>query len=231
MLTDDFIDECMDDTLEISATDATYAAQRTRVLRCAQQALEIIAVADEWDFLMVTGGTTTLSSGAYSAVTPSGFFKVSSNGSVWIQNDYELQRADLQWVNRIRKGKGTSSSKPEFYAIAGQDSSTKRPLLITDAISDATYTLEIDYQKVCPTLVDTDGATNGLDTIPNEHVRSVLKPAVIELLLSGQGDGRVIGELGPRGKAALAAMKAHRNMQEPDDSRLGDMGLGRWGMH
>jgi hypothetical protein len=74
-------------------------------------------------------------------------------------------------------------------------------------------------------------ATNGLDIFPDEHARSVLKPAVAELLLSLSGDGRVVTELGPRGKAALAQMKARRNQQQPDESRLGDLGLNRWGMH
>jgi hypothetical protein len=361
MLTDDLIDEIMEDTLEISATDGTYAAQRARVLRVTQQAAEIVALADDWEFLMVTGATTTLTAGDYSAVVPSGFLKVGHDGSVWIQNDCELKRADLQWVNRIRKQRATSRAKPQYYAIAGQDPTTRRPLIIVDALSDATYTLEIDHQKVCPTLVDveesltngnlTDGlswsatgdfaltsdaatythstgvgtflqtsaaarvpwasdginatftftytvssvtgtpvpvipntfaltqqsleivpgtytleftgkattlgdfkisctsattatitfdncslrmsndATNGLDIFPDEHARSVLKPAVAELLLSLSGDGRVVTELGPRGKAALAQMKARRNQQQPDESRLGDLGLNRWGMH
>lgn len=232
MLMDDFVDDVIADGLEVDPTDSTYAAQRARVTRLSQQALEIICLSDDWDFLQVTGGTTTVTAGGYSAVAPSGFMKVGSNGSVWIQNDVELKRADPQWVNRIRKLKGTGRSKPEFYAISGQDSTTRRPLIIFDALSDATYTIELDYIKTCPTLVDaSDLTTNGLNQIPDEHVRSVLKPAVMELLLSGEGDGRVIGELGPRGKAALASMKAHRNQQEPDGSRLGDLGLRTWGMH
>lgn len=232
MLMDDFIDLVLEDHLEVSSTDSTYTAQRTRVKRAAQAALQIIYLADDWDFKYVTGGTTTLTAGAYSAVAPSGFMQVGHNGSVWLQNDIELERADPRWVNRIRKERGTTErAKPQFYAVAGQDSSTKRPLLIFDALSDATYTVELDYEKVCPTLVDDSGATNGLDTIPDEHVLSVLLPATVELLASGQGDGRVVGELGPRGKAALASMKAHRNQQRPDDSRLGDMGLNRYGMH
>lgn len=230
MQAEDFIDEVLEDALEVSATDATYTAQRTRVLRMTQAALQIIWIADEWDFRQVIGGTTTLSSGAYTAVTPSGFQTLGSNGSVWIQNDYELGKADAKWVNRIRKQNGTGTGKPQHFAIAGQDSSTKRPTLVFDAIADATYTIEIDYEKVCPTLVDTD-TSSGLDQFPDEHVQSVLLPATIELLSSGQGDGRVISELGPRGKAALASMKAHRNQQLPDDMRLGDLGLRRFGMH
>lgn len=227
---DDLIDELMEDTLEISATDSTYVAQRTRCLRAIQAASQIVCLADDWDFLFVTGGTTTLSAGAYSAVVPVGFLKVGFNGSVWLQNDTELQRADPQWVNRLRKGKGTDQTKPAFYAIAGQDSSTKRPLIIVDSLSDAAYTIEIDYQKVCPTITDAT-SSSGLDQIPDEHVQSVIKPAVVELLQSGQGDGRVISELGPRGRAALASMKSHRNQQQPDDSRLGDLGVGTWRMH
>jgi hypothetical protein len=361
MLMDEFVDTCMEDVLEISATDGTYVAQRARVTRITQQALEQVWVADEWDFRQVIGGTTTLAAGDYSAVAPSGFMQIGSNGSVWIQNDCELQRADAKWVNKIRKQNGTNRAKPQYYAVAGQDSTTKRPLIIFDAISDAAYTIELDYERTCPTLVDveesltngnlTDGlswsatgdfaltsnaatythstgvgtflqtsaaarvpwasdginatftftytvssvtgtpvpvipntfaltqqsleivpgtytleftgkattlgdfkisctsattatitfdnlslrmsneATNGLDIFPDEHARSVLKPAVAELLLSLSGDGRVVTELGPRGKAALAQMKARRNQQQPDESRLGDLGLNRWGMH
>jgi hypothetical protein len=231
MLTDDYIDNVMTDVLEISATDSTYTAQRARVLRITQAVCQQVILADEWEFRQVIGGTTTLSAGAYSAVTPSGFHTIGSNGSCWIQNDYELQKADAKWINRLRKQNGTGTGKPQHYAVAGQDSTTKRPLLIFDAISDGTYTIELDYERTCPTLVDTDGATNGLDVFPNEHVQSVILPATIELLASAQGDGRVIGELGPRGKAALAAMKAHRNQQLPDDMRLGDLGLRRFGMH
>lgn len=230
MQAEDLIDEIIEDHLEVDATDATNAAQRTRVLRCAQAALQIIWIADEWDFRQVIGGTTTLSSGAYTAVTPSGFQTLGSNGSVWLQNTYELGKADEKWVNRIRRQNGSTSGRPMHFAIAGQDSSTKRPTLIFDAIADATYTIELDYEKVCPTLTDADTAS-GLDQFPDEHVQSVLKPAVIELLSSGSGDGRVISELGPRGKAALASMKAHRNQQLPDDMRLGDLGLRRWSMH
>ncbi len=231
MTTDALIDAVLDDVLEVSSSDSTYTAQRARVLRIAQGALQQIWVADEWEFRQVIGGTTTLSSGAYSAVTPSTFHTLGSQGSLWIQNDYELQKADAKWVNRIRKGRGTSTGKPEFFAIAGQDSSTKRPLFIFDVIADAAYTLEVDYERVCPTLVDASDSTNQLDLLPDEHAESVLKPAVIELVASSQGDGRVIGELGPRGKAALAQMKAHRNQQLPDDMRLGDLGLRRFGMH
>lgn len=227
---DDLIDELMEDTLEISATDSTNAAQRTRCLRAIQAALQIIYMADDWDFKQVLAGTTTLSAGGYSAVAPSGFMQVGHNGSVWLQNDVELERADARWVNRIRRDRGTSRAKPQFYAVSGQDSTSKRPLIIFDALSDAAYTIELDYEKICPTITDATSAS-GLDTIPEEHVQSVLKPAVVELLLSGTGDGRVISELGPRGKAALAQMKARRNQQRPDDSRLGDLGLNRYGMH
>ena len=230
MQMDDFIDLVLEDALEVSATDATYAAQRTRVKRMTQAALQIIWISDEWDFRFVTGGTTTLAQGAYSAVAPSGFHRISSDGQVWLQNDCEVKRADATWVNRIRRQNGTSQAKPQHYAIKGQDSSTKRPLIIFDALSNAAYTIELDYEKVCPTLVDTD-TSSGLDQFPDEHVLSVLYPATVELLASGQGDGRVVTELGPRGNAALARMKANRNQQLPDDSRLGDLGLGLHRMH
>ena len=226
---DDFLDELLEDHLEISATDSTYAAQRTRAKRKAQAALQIIWIADEWDFRRTIGGTTTLSSGGYSAVSPSRFMSVGSNGQVWLGTEYELTKADPVWVNRIRRQRG-GSAKPQYYAIDGQDSTTKRPLLIFDATSDSTYTINLDFLKTCPTILDTDTAS-GLDEFPDEHVQSVLMPATVELLASGSGDGRVITELGPRGQAALASMKAHRNQQLPDDSRLGDLGVGLYRMH
>lgn len=224
------VDEILEDALEVSASDSTNAPQRTRALRAIQAALQIIWIADQWDFRFVNAGTTTLAAGAYSSVSPSGFEQVSSDGQVWLQNDSELTRADATWVNRIRRQRFGSRAKPEHYAVKGQDSTTKRPLIIFDAVSDAAYTVELDYEKVCPTITDADTAS-GLDAFPDEHCQSVLKPAVIELLLSGSGDGRVISELGPRGKAALASMKSHRNQQQPDDSRLGDLGLGLHRMH
>jgi hypothetical protein len=231
MTTDALVDAIMDDVLEVSSSDSTYTAQRARVLRIAQGALQNIWHADEWEFREVTAATMTLTVSTYSAVTPSDFHSLGSNGSLWIQNDYELQKADPKWINRLRKQKGTTTGRPQHFAISGQDSSTKRPTILFDSISDATLTLEIDYLSKCPTLVDAADSTNKLDLLPDEHAESVLKPAVIELVSSSQGDGRVIGELGPRGKAALAAMKAHRNQQLPDDMRLGDLGLRRFGMH
>lgn len=230
MDTDSFIDEVMEDFLEISSSDGTYTSQRTRVLRATQRAVEQLWNYDSWDFKKKIGASATLTQGTYSVATPARFHQVGDNGVVWLGEEYEISRADPLWVHRIRRSNGTATGKPQFYCIDGQDSTTLRPLIVFDITADANYTINLDHERTRPTLVDSSSAGNGLEEVPDEHARSVLRPMVEELLASASGDGRITTELGPRARALLADMKSKRNQQKPDESRLGDLGLNRWRM-
>lgn len=233
MNTSDFLDALMTHTAEIGATDNNNTTIRARFLLRTQQALEIVWNYDDWDFKQAIGSTMTLSASSYSCVSPSGFFQVGNEGQVWIQGTtQELIKQPENIVNRLRRASASRPGRPSFYCVAGQDSSTRRPKFVFDTLADANYTLELDHEIVCPTLADSVTAgSNGLDQFPNEHVRSVMLPAVIELAASDLGDGRVITELGPRGMAALKNMKAHRDQTRPETERLGDLGLRLYGMH
>lgn len=233
MNTSDFLDALMTHSEEVSTSDGNYTTIRARNLLRAQQAVEFLWNYDDWDFKQKIGGTLTLTSGAYSAVAPSGFYQIGSNGSVWISGQpIEVFRLDAPVVAKLRRARAGAQTMPSYYCVTGQDASTHRPTFIFDAIADTTYTLDIDYELTRPTLVDSAIAgSNGLDQVPDEHVRSVLLPAVIELSGSDQGDGRVTTELGPRAMATLKQMKAHRDQSRPADGRLGDFGLRLWQMH
>ena len=230
-----FLDLVMADVVEVDPTDNTYVGHRARALRCTQQALEYfeLALDEDADWAIKVGGTCTLSAGASSANAPTDFRNLTSHGSIWIQNDDELKLVDLSLILRMRRERAGGRGKPRFVAIGGQNASSPyQPLLQFDCIADAQYTIELDYLRVTPTLVDdTSGNTDKLSSIPSEHVATVLVPGVQELIGRLQGDGRTTAELGPAFKAAVAQVKAHRVQKRPDDSRLGDLGVRLHQMH
>lgn len=223
----------MTHSAEVSTSDGNYATIRARFLLRSQQAVEFLWNYDDWDFRQKIGGSLSLSQGGFSAVAPSDFFQVGNEGSVWVNGTpIEVFRLNAGVVAKLRRSRAGSQAIPNFYAVTGQDTSTHRATFIFDALADANYTLDLDYEMRRPTLVDSAvSGSNGLDQIPEEHTRSVLLPAVIELLESDQGDGRVTTELGPRAMTTLKQMKAHRVQTRPEDGRLGDFGLRLWQMH
>lgn len=233
MVTSDFLDALITHTAELSTTDGNYATVRLRFLLRTQQAVEVLWNYDDWDFKKVVGGTMTLTSGNYYCVAPSGFHQIGNDGQVWIQNqNRRIYPKNQGFVNALRRASNGRSGQPDYYFVGSQDATTHRPKFVFDCLADQTYTLELDYEQTRPTLTDSSTpGSNGLDQVPDEHTRSVLLPAVIELISSDQGDGRVTTELGPRGMAMLKNMKAHRDQTRPEAERLGDTGLRLYGMH
>jgi hypothetical protein len=233
MTTSAFLDILMTDIIEVPSTDSTYSAHRARALRRTQQALEYFETEmdEDADWRVVVAATVTLAANSSTIATPSAFKCLMHNSGVWLQGTAEVFPVDLQRVIRAKRERLGATGQPECFAIAGQDSTTLKPLFQFDCLASRSYTIEFDYLAITPTLVDQTDATNKLDTVPNEHVTSVLFPIVQELLGRDQGDGRTVPELGPAGKAAIAQVKAHRVQKRPNYDRFGDLGLRRYGMH
>ena len=233
MTTSAFLDMVMTDIIEVASTDNTYSGHRARALRRLQEALEYFETTmdEDADWRVTVAATATLSAAASTAVTPSAFKSLMHNSTVWLRNVKEIFPADLQLVTRARRERNGASGQPSIFAIAGQDSSTLKPLFQFDCPADQAYTVEFDYLAITPTLVDQTDSTNKLDTVPNEHVKSVLFPGVQELLGRDGGDGRTTPELGPAFNAAVAQVKAHRLQKRPNYDRLGDGGVRLFRMH
>ena len=233
--TSDFLDIVMADVVEVDPTDNTYVGHRARALRCTQQALEYfeLALDEDADWALKIGGTCTLSANASSAAAPTDFRSFTNHGSVWLQNDSPLGVVDLSLVVSMRRDRRGGVGKPSCVAVGGQNTATPwQPLLQFDCLANQQYTVELDYLRITPTLVDDDsGNTDKLSGIPSEHVVTVLLPGVQELMGRIMGDGRTSQELGPAFKAAVAQVKAHRVQKRPDNSRLGDLGVRLYGMH
>lgn len=233
MTTSAFLDIIMTDIIEVPSTDNTYSGHRARALRRTQQALEYFEheMDEDADWRVVVSGTITLAINTASKAAPSDFKCLMHNSGVWIQNTTELFPVDLQRVLRARRERNGAAGQPEIFAVAGQDSTTLKPLFQFDCLARQQYTIEFDYLAITPTLVDQTDSTNKLDTVPQEHVTSVLFPIVQELLGRDGGDGRAAVELGPAGKAAVAQVKSNRVQKRPNYDRLGDHGLRRFLMH
>lgn len=232
MTTSAFLDMVMTDIIEVPSTDNTYSGHRARALRRLQEATEYFETEmdEDADWRVVVAGTITLAINTASKAAPSDFKCLMHNSGVWLQGITEIFPRDLLLVMRARRERFGATGQPEIFAVAGQDSSTLQPLFQFDCLASQQYTVEFDYLAKTPTLVDQTDSTNKLDTVPNEHVRSVLFPGVQELLGRDSGDGRTIAELAPKFAAAVAQVKSNRVQKRPNYDRFGDSGLRRFGM-
>jgi hypothetical protein len=114
---------------------------------------------------------------------------------------------------------------PSFYSIYGTDPTTGLPLFYFDRAPDAVTVFQLLYEKARPALVDTTGATNGLDKIPEPFHQSVIFPMAWDMLALGGGDGRAASELSPRAVEALNLMLSRYQHGKEGLEQLGDRGI------
>lgn len=163
---------------------ATYTPLRARVLRDARAVLISFWGLRDWTFkyveatLTVTGGSSSKSMAALTYP----WENEGNQGSVFLPD----QQGALAWVRlgqmlALQKT-STEQGTPRCYSVRGL-----RDLLVYPAPSADTV-LTLSYETSCPVLVDTTGATNGLDRIPEVRRESVIYEGTVLRQMLSKGD-------------------------------------------
>ena len=187
MTTSALIDLIMTHTEELGGTDGDNTTLRAHILARAQQIYDKVWNFAQWDFKLFSG-QVTITNGAGSL--PADFADFGDNGSVFVTG----QRKKLRYLEprelfRRLNIEGATSTVADYFTVSNFDgTSFQRTITIYPTSS---CTLDVYYNAVPPTLVDSTTSTNKLQALPAEYHSAVMVPGVQWLLSIDKGEGTV----------------------------------------
>lgn len=197
--------------LNIGHTDGADAVYRARLLFYLNQAVRMVYDTPfVWTFAL--SGNVSLSASAGVGDMPADFGNISPQTKVYVsgqkwQLTYRIPRlffADVEYNS-------TPVSLPDFYTIAGMNTTTYRQQIHVWRLNDASMTLHIrNYQLVPPVLTDAGGVDDDpaldatLQMIPAQYHHTILFDYVCKRVEREKGGFRV-QELDAEFKGALRA--------------------------
>jgi hypothetical protein len=149
------IDAIIEHSEEVDPRDYNAIRLRKRVWLRAIEILQEIWDSWDWDFRYKVDGSMTLTSGQDTATAPSDFHALAYEGAVWLpapRNSPLFERPSFELME-IRRSNPTAQGFPQRFCVFGGDD-TGLPTFQFDRLADQTYTLQLDYEKRPPALVD-----------------------------------------------------------------------------
>ena len=191
MTTGALIDEIVKHWFGASTSDGNNADTEERILARLQEVADnIMADPTDWDFKHVLGGSVSMTSTGV-ADLPVDYGHQTKDDAVYVSGtQHEVTWMEPRALLRKLRLETGSSTYPDNYTIHGWNETTKRSTIYVLRPPSSTITLLVDYSKKAPTLVNTTGATNGLDYFPDDFHRAIVGRGAIKLLGLDGGDGR-----------------------------------------
>lgn len=113
----------------------------------------------DWDFRYLLDASLVITSGNNYAVAPADFLDMGFQGGLYNTTTRRpLTYRPPIWLMRQRRVEAPGSGIPEFYTIAGQDTTTRLSRFEFERSASATTTLKLDYVRRRPILVDRPAA-------------------------------------------------------------------------
>jgi hypothetical protein len=220
---------------DYSASSADNAAVRVKVLDKANE------VSDEFwmDFdgadFQYASTTVSLASGTNSIAGPSNLYKCGDKGGVFVTvSSGDVRRLTYLPPGELRQAQlenGTSTGIPESYSIFAMDGVTDLiPEIHVDRLSDATYSLTVDYITTPPVLTDATTTASNLHIWPVMYHTTILKGV---LARSARVMGDVVRQAQfesefQRAKALAISRRVHGQEDNERTGRSGYSALRMW---
>jgi hypothetical protein len=192
--------------LDLKTADAEFDTWTTRGDQALSTVAQFIWDYADWPFKYKTK-SLTVASGDFEVAVPDDFVRFGPKGSVFhIDTNQEILHKDWRDIQRLRYTVGSTSSVPDFYAVAQSDNLF---CIYPGAAEDVV--LQLFYEQECsPSL------------FPQPFWDTVLLWGTADTMQVYLGDGRSLTEFNPRFRAHLDALKARFIFEAESDERLGE---------
>jgi len=189
LTTSALIDLILTHTEEVGATDGENTTLRARVLARAQEIFDRVWSFAEWDFKLTSGSITMTSTGT--ADLPSTFADFGDNGGVYVSG----QRRKVLWLEprelyKQKEQYAQTAAYPDFYTVNDYTASNSARKITVYPTPTGSFTLNLYYNQVSPTLVDATNSTNNLQALPAEYHYPIMVTGLRYLTGIDNGDGR-----------------------------------------
>ena len=107
----------------------------------------------EWPFRYGTSAVS-LTAGSSSCSAPSDFLTTGTEGGLFVTaRRQEIVFKPSHWLLQARRLDGDAAGLPDYYTVFGRDSSGIQKFEF-ERLADATYSIDVDYERRAPHIVD-----------------------------------------------------------------------------